>query len=165
MAACENARRIHPILLKASSRPEPWATQGFARLHWPSASDVQTPIPSTHDTPLVSTLLSTTAPEPRGPRTRKRHQPSRERLPLLQLEEWDKDKTYNEDALECNHYHLGVNGTFNGKSVLKDTKTNLALAPAPYWRSILRPELEQIPQETLDQNCLAKAIETYMVVL
>jgi hypothetical protein len=52
--------------------------------------------------------------------------------PLLQLEEWDKDKTYKEDPPECLRYHLGVNLTLNGKSVLKDTKINLALAPTLY---------------------------------
>ena len=106
---------------------------------------------------------SSSTPQHRGPRKRRR--PVREKLPLLQLEEWNENNTYREDPPECIRYHLGINVTAKRKSVYKDTRPNLALAPGAYWRTYLRVKMNEVVQEVLGRDSFAKATETYIVVL
>jgi hypothetical protein len=50
-------------------------------------------------------------------------------LPLLQLADWSKDRTYNAQRLTYIQYTIEWKVAVNGKQVAKQTEPNLVLAP------------------------------------
>ena len=50
-------------------------------------------------------------------------------LPLLQLADWSKDKTYDEHPPTCIHYSIEWKLIVNSTLVAKDIELNLVLAP------------------------------------
>ena len=91
------------------------------------------------------------------------------RLPLLQFDEWDKDKDYNDSPLTCVHYHIEWKVTLssqgqNKKVISRDTETDLVLAPGPYWQHYLRARLEELLQNKLGSCTMVKSDDTNVVV-
>lgn len=64
-------------------------------------------------------------------------------LPLLQPADWSEELSYDEEPPTCIHYSIEWKLTVNGKGVSKDTEQDLVLAPAAFWLTALRPELER----------------------
>lgn len=70
------------------------------------------------------------APPSQRLRSRKPRRSLQDRLPLLQLEDWDPEREYARDSPTCVHYDLEWKVTSNGKQISKDTERNLVLGPA-----------------------------------
>jgi hypothetical protein len=54
------------------------------------------------------------------------------RLELLNIDEWDKEKTYDKDLLSCIHYLIEWKVTLHNKIVSRDTEQNIVLALSVY---------------------------------
>ena len=123
--------------------------QGLALQHtppvlsFPAESTASTP----HGTPTTSFGLS---------RTRKRDRASRPRLSLLHREEWDKDKTYDEDPPSCLHYFIEWTVIVNKTEKWKDTEPDLVLKPAAYWQDFLKFRVERLLEQKLGWNHSAR---------
>lgn len=92
-----------------------------------------------HATPLSNALESNVTPDEICSETPGRpsfSSPNRARvgkLNVLQLVDWDKDRTYDEDPPNCLHYSIEWKVTVNGKVISKDTEQDLVLVPASRW--------------------------------
>ena len=86
------------------------------------------------------------------------------KLPLLQLDEWDENREYNQDPPTCVHYCIEWKVNLKKKAVAKDTETDVVLAPASYWQLFLRPRLEELVQKKLGSGGAAESDDTNVVV-
>lgn len=89
-------------------------------------------------------------------------QPSK--LLLLNMDEWDDEKTYDEDPPNCIHYTIEWKVTLNGKLISKDTEQNLVLAPTFYWPQYLHPKLEKLLHKKISSNKRVTPDDTNVVV-
>jgi hypothetical protein len=80
---------------------------------------------------------------PRIPISGKQYQSQSELVVLLQLADWDQERTYDEDPPSCLHYSIEWKVTLNGKMISNDTERDLVLASASYWQLFLQPKLEK----------------------
>jgi hypothetical protein len=87
-----------------------------------------------------------------------------EKLQLLNMEEWDDEKTYDKDPPNCIHYTIEWKVTLNGKLVSKDTEQNLVLAPTFYWPQYLKPKLEKLLGKKVSSNKRVIPDDTNVVV-
>ncbi|KAJ5009694.1 hypothetical protein K4K57_008395 [Colletotrichum sp. SAR 10_99] len=90
--------------------------------------------------------------------------PGSDRLPLLQLSDWDEDGLYNEQPPTCVHYSIEWKLTANKKLVARDSEPDLVLAPNAYWTRTLRHKLDQLVTKKLPSNKLFKIDDTDVVV-
>lgn len=74
------------------------------------------------------------------------------KLGLLHIDEWDEEKTYDEEPPSYIHYSIEWKVTVNNKPISKDTEQNLVLAPSFYWPLILRPKLEKLLRKKVPSN-------------
>ncbi|KAM3064619.1 hypothetical protein ACMFMF_011893 [Clarireedia jacksonii] len=72
------------------------------------------------------------------------------KLGFCQLSDWDEGNLYDEDPPSW--------------MVSKDTEPDVVLAPASYWRLILKPKLEKLLCKKLAKNRLIKSEDTNVVV-
>lgn len=150
----------------SSYSPSQWAA------HNPVGCDYDSPLDSfLHaDTPVALTpsqvisVPATPVPAVDAPRPRKRRQVSRDKLPLVQLGEWDPDRSYDEDPSTCVHYSLEWKVVLNGKQISKDTERNLVLAPRSFWPTSLRPRLDQLVRKKVSDPQSLTADETTVIV-
>src|SRR5438045_3459980 len=84
------------------------------------------------------------------------------KLGLLHIDEWDKEKTCDEEPPSCIHYSIEWKVTVNNKPISKDTKQNLVLAPSFYWPVILRPKLEKLLHKKVLSNKRIMPADTYV---
>lgn len=68
-------------------------------------------------------------------------------MPLLWLEEWDRDRVYDEEPPTCVHYSVEWKVLLNDKQVSKNSERNVVLEPASFWQVILRPRLEALVEK------------------
>jgi hypothetical protein len=87
-----------------------------------------------------------------------------DKLQLLNMEEWDDEKTYDEDPPNCIHYTIEWKVTLNGKLISKDTEQNLVLAPSFYWPQYLKPKLEKLLRKKVSSNKRVAPDDTNVVV-
>jgi hypothetical protein len=87
-----------------------------------------------------------------------------DRLQLLQIDEWDDEKTYDEDPPNCIHYSIEWKVTLNGKLISKDTEQNFVLAPTFYWPLFLKPKLEKLLCKKVSSNRRVTPDDTNVVV-
>ncbi|KAI9778682.1 MAG: hypothetical protein M1839_007913 [Geoglossum umbratile] len=95
--------------------------------------------------------------------SQQRTEPRSAKLKLLDINEWDEEKTYNEDPPSCIHYSIEWKLTLNNKLITKDTKQDLVLAPTFYWLRFLQPKLEKLLRKKLP-NKRVTADDTNAVV-
>jgi hypothetical protein len=86
------------------------------------------------------------------------------KLQLLHIDDWDEEKTYDEDIPSCIHYSIEWKVTLNNKLISKDTELNLVLAPSFYWPLFLRPKLEKLLCKKLSSNKHVRPDDTNVVV-
>lgn len=92
------------------------------------------------------------------------------KLRLLQLEEWEDDRHYNENPPSSIHYTLEWKLTHSGKNkknkklVSRNTEQDVVLAPAAYWAHILRSKLRQSLKKKVAQEGKPRAEDTVAVV-
>ncbi|KAL0929467.1 uncharacterized protein CTRU02_215633 [Colletotrichum truncatum] len=70
-------------------------------------------------------------------------------LPLLQLADWDEDKSYDEQPPTCVHYSIEWKLTVNKKMVAEDSEQDLVLCPSAIWERILRGKLDRLLKKKL----------------
>ena len=76
-----------------------------------------------------------------------------EKLPLLQLADWDREKIYDDNPPICIHYSIEWKVTIEGiRGVHKGTEQNLVLAPGSHWQLFLQPSLEDRLRKNLPRN-------------
>jgi hypothetical protein len=97
-------------------------------------------------------------------RSSKRQQAHRPKLALLQHEEWDKDKVYDEDPPTCLHYSIEWRVVVNKKVISKDTEPDVVLNPAAHWQNSLKFRVERLLCQKLGENHSAE-IEDINVVM
>ncbi|RKL06522.1 hypothetical protein BFJ70_g16989 [Fusarium oxysporum] len=98
--------------------------------------DFRTPQLSAIDSPGAS--FASPSPSPNG---------QRPRLPLLQLDDWDPDGTYNESPPTCVHYLIEWKLQLRKGRLSKltnDTEQNLILAPGAFWETTLKSKVEKL---------------------
>jgi hypothetical protein len=66
------------------------------------------------------------------------------KLELLNLDEWNKNETYDEESSTCLHYSIEWKFKLNNKLLSKDTEPDLMLTPRLYWSLCLRNKLEKL---------------------
>ncbi|KAF1947542.1 hypothetical protein EJ02DRAFT_330857, partial [Clathrospora elynae] len=54
------------------------------------------------------------------------------KLELINLDEWDENETYDQDAPTCLHYSIKWIVTLNDKLIFKHAESDLMLAPKSY---------------------------------
>ncbi|KAK5947998.1 hypothetical protein OHC33_010982 [Knufia fluminis] len=104
------------------------------------------------------------APPSQRLRSRKPRRSLQDRLPLLQLEDWDPEREYARDSPTCVHYDLEWKVTSNGKQIPKDTERNLVLGPASFWQRTLRSRLDRLVGRKMGDGDAVKADETSIIV-
>jgi len=92
----------------------------------------------------------------------KQHNP--ERLTLVQIDEWDQYKAYNDDPPNCIHYTIEWKVTVNNRMISKDTEQDLVLAPGSYWQVVLEPKLQRLLNKKLPRNKYIRCDDTNIVV-
>ena len=87
-------------------------------------------------------------------------------VPLLQIDEWDQAKSYDEHPPTCIHYSiewkLKVKGSY--KYSTDETEDNLVLAPGAYWERVLHPKIKALLQQKLPSNKSFRPDEVKMTV-
>ncbi|KZL85758.1 hypothetical protein CI238_10898 [Colletotrichum incanum] len=90
--------------------------------------------------------------------------PGGDRLPLLQLSDWDENGLYDEQPPTCVHYSIEWKLTANKKLVARDSEPDLVLAPNAYWTRTLRHKLDRLVTKKLPSNKSFKIDDTDVVV-
>ena len=101
---------------------------------------------------------------PNRPESNKRNRSNLGRLNVLQLQDWDKESSYDEDPPICLHYSIEWKVTVNGKVVSKDTEQDLVLAPASHWQHFLQPRLEKLLRKKMAHSRFVRCDDTNVVV-
>ena len=119
------------------------------------------PLPESdeHNTIPIETLIETTETSP----NQQRYLPP-EGLSLLQLADWDQEKTYDEEPPCCIHYSIEWKVIINNKVVSDNTEQNLVLAPASYWQLFLQPNLAEVLRRKASRNRNVRCDDTKVVV-
>jgi hypothetical protein len=102
-------------------------------------TDSESALPETNATPNTGHHET---PETSTPCLRNRPRP--EKLTLLQLAEWDRDRTYDEIPPTCLCLTIGWKVTLNGKPITRDTEQDVVLTLPSYWELFLQPKLEKV---------------------
>jgi hypothetical protein len=121
------------------------------------------PIPSSTE-PVENTLEIANQNTPSSQLSCGQQASQADKLGLVQLNNWDEEKTYDEDPPSCIHYSIEWKVTLNSKVITKDTEQDLVLAPASYWRLVLQPKLEKLLRRKTSQNKCARSDDTNVVV-
>lgn len=145
--------------------PDQWEPQeSWLQEHEGAFNDSQTFTPAAQAQSNTTTPRASPVPTSVRPRRRKRRLPPQEKLPLLQQEEWDQARAYDEDPPTCVHYSIEWKVALNGKQISKDTEPNLVLTPASYWQLSLRSCLDQLAEKKMGHINGVKADKTSVVV-
>lgn len=106
-------------------------------------------VPDTNDEAHPHALHNSTEPTAtqQKPTSEGRDQPQEGTLGLLQLSEWDQDKSYGDDPPRYILYTMLWKVTRNGKRFARDTLADLALTPSAQWSRFTEPEIQKILQE------------------
>jgi hypothetical protein len=80
------------------------------------------------------------------------------------LADWSKDNAYDEHPPTCIHYSIEWKLIVDRKLIVKETESNLVLAPNAFWMTVLRPKLDKLLARKLPQNKCFRADETTVVV-
>ena len=83
---------------------------------------------------------------------------------MLHIDEWDEDKTYDEESPRSIHYSIEWRVTLNNKLISKDTEQNLVLAPSFYWPLVLRPKLDKLLRKKVSSNKRVVPDDTCVVI-
>ena len=114
--------------------PDQWEPQeSLVEEHEGAFNDLQMFTLVTQAQSSTTTPRASPMPTSVRPRCRKRRLSLQETLPLLQQEQWDQTRVYDEDPLTCVHYSIEWKVTLNDKQISKDTESNLVLTFASYW--------------------------------
>lgn len=128
-------------------------------LHETQTPPVPSSIVSRASTPTESSAAITGRARPYR---KKRAEPPK--LRVLRLEEWDRDKSYNDDPATCLHYSIEWSATLDGKEVLRDTEPDLVLNPAAHWQLFLERRVESLVRKELGVNNSPKPDHVMVVV-
>ena len=119
--------------------------------------------------PLEGTPLNTQdgwdicEPANEQPPPRKRRKTPRTRLPLLRLDEWDREGEYDEDPPTCVHYSVDWTVMLDHQQISQNSERNVVLEPASFWQVVLRPRLEKVVEKKMSHVQNVRAFETNVV--
>ncbi|KAI1839959.1 hypothetical protein JX266_013828 [Neoarthrinium moseri] len=88
----------------------------------------------------------------------------RPNLPLLQLADWDENKSYNDEIPICIRYSIEWKMTYKRKRVFQNTELDLVLAPGAYWMEFLKPKLENLAAKKLPVNVHVEDTEVVAIL-
>jgi hypothetical protein len=114
--------------------------------------------------PDASTPAGTPAVTPGGSRSGKRSQAQQKRLRFIHPDEWDQDKSCNEDSPTALRYSVEWRVNLNSKPVALDTLPNVVLAPAAFWQRSLQSQLEKRVQKKLGHDSTINIEDTNVKV-
>ena len=122
--------------------------------------------PSIADFTLLDEVMKETVEEDLRDDTCSQQQtkPQPAKLELLNIDEWDEGKTYDEDPPSYIHYSIKWKVILNNKLITKDTEQDLVLAPNFYWSLFLRPKLEKPLCKKLSPNKRVRLDDTNVAV-
>lgn len=83
---------------------------------------------------------------------------------MLQLADWDQEKTYDEEPPCCIHYSIEWKVIINNKVVSDNTEQDLVLAPASYWQLFLQPNLAEVLRRKASRNRNVRCDDTKVMV-
>src|SRR4051812_39884704 len=82
------------------------------------------------------------------PADRNESQGDQQKLPLLQLADWDPNLPYNESPPRCIHYSIEwkllLRNGLRLPKLTSDTGQNLVLAPGAFWERTLKSKVEDL---------------------
>ncbi|KAH7459850.1 hypothetical protein FOMA001_g19857 [Fusarium oxysporum f. sp. matthiolae] len=91
----------------------------------------------------------------------------RPRLPLLQLDDWDPDGTYDESPPTCVHYSIEWKLQLRKGRLSKltnDTEQNLVLAPGAFWETTFEAKVDKLLKQKTPRGKSYVPEETIVVV-
>jgi hypothetical protein len=71
---------------------------------------------------------------------------------LLQLTEWDKTVTYDEQPPTCIRYLIKWKVKLNNRCISKDTEPDVVLAPGAHWIKVLWSRLDKLAKKNIPLN-------------
>ncbi|KAM5528784.1 hypothetical protein FOXYSP1_16628 [Fusarium oxysporum f. sp. phaseoli] len=95
------------------------------------------------------------------------HHHHRPRLPLLQLDDWDPDGTYDESPPTCIHYSIEWKLQLRKGRLSKltnDTEQDLVLAPGAFWDTTLEDKVDKLLKQKTPRGKSYVPEETIVVV-
>ncbi|SCO84450.1 related to RSA4-WD-repeat protein required for maturation and efficient intra-nuclear transport [Fusarium oxysporum] len=93
--------------------------------------------------------------------------PTAAALPLLQLDDWDPDYTYDESSPTCVHYPIEWKLQLRKGRLSKltnDTEQNLVLAPGAFWETTLEAKVDKLLKQKTPRGESYVPEETIIVV-
>ncbi|KAH6653382.1 hypothetical protein BKA67DRAFT_319170 [Truncatella angustata] len=103
-------------------------------------------------------------PNDRSSRDRSTQRCGRSSLPLLQLADWDKNKSYDDEIPTCIHYSIEWKMLYRKKKVFQNTEPDLVLAPGAYWIKFMKPKLENLAAKKLPGNVHVEDTQVVAIV-
>ncbi|SCO92769.1 uncharacterized protein FRV6_16897 [Fusarium oxysporum] len=89
------------------------------------------------------------------------------RLPLLQLDDWDPDFTYDESPPTCVHYSIEWKLQLRKGRLSKltnDTEQHRVLAPGAFWHTTLKDKVDKLLRQKTPRGKIYVPEETIVVV-
>lgn len=130
--------------------PQPWDPQSApSRVLPEQLNETQTPPVLLVTDSVQGTSIETPAASSGRARRRRRNESVRPQLRLLRLDEWDENKTYDEDPPTCLHYTIVWSAMLNNEEFVKDTEPDLVLTPSAFWQLALQHRVEGLVQKSL----------------
>lgn len=140
-----------PLLFDSYDQPDQSSLFAPTPGYVPTPGYAPTPGYGFCQTPSVMSLIS---PEDRpdddfSPQHRS---PQISQIRLLQLDEWEEGRLYDELPPTCLHYSIVWKMTLNNKTIRKNTEQDLVLAPRFHWRLFLEPKLKEVVGKKFPQK-------------
>ncbi|KAK2762260.1 hypothetical protein FQN54_001270 [Arachnomyces sp. PD_36] len=90
--------------------------------------------------------------------------PDPDHLGFVPLNDWDEERSYDEQPPTCIHYLIEWKVTLNNRLVAKDTEPDVVLPPGSYWQLFLKQKPKDIIHRKISRNRQVRLDDTTVVV-